>query len=69
VIALPAGLPLVTAAGSRAQRKGKACASCRKRRPRPEVPAAVTLHGELLLTCPECVLVLEPVPLIQGNAA
>jgi hypothetical protein len=56
----PPALPLVTTDGlTAAQRRGKSCASCRKRLPGPSVPAGITPAGELLMRCPECVVVLE----------
>jgi hypothetical protein len=55
-------LPLIDATGlTRAQRLGRACVSCHKRFPRPTVAVGLTGAGDLLLRCPECIVVLEPV--------
>ncbi len=57
-LAASQGLPLVSAEGlTRRQRKGNSCASCRKRFPSPSVAAGVTPAGEVLMRCPECVVV------------
>jgi hypothetical protein len=59
IAASPPALPLITADGlTAAQRKGNSCASCRKKFPRPSVPAGITPAGEILKTCQECVIVL-----------
>jgi hypothetical protein len=58
IAASPPALPLITADGlTAAQRKGNSCASCRKKFPRPSVPAGITPAGEILMTCRECVIV------------
>ena len=58
-LAASRGLPLISAEGlTRRQRKGNSCASCRKRFPSPSVAAGVTPAGEVLMRCPECVVVL-----------
>src|SRR6266545_3410844 len=59
-LAASQGLPLVSAEGlTRRQRKGNSCASCRKRFPSPSVAAGVTPAGEVLMRCPECVVVFS----------
>jgi hypothetical protein len=59
IAAKPQALPLISADGlTVAQRKGNSCASCRKKFPRPSVAAGITTAGEVLMTCPECVIVL-----------
>lgn len=46
---------------SPAQRKGRSCASCGKRWPRPRKPVGRLLDGTVLLVCDDCTVVCEAV--------
>ncbi|WP_344823371.1 hypothetical protein [Actinocorallia longicatena] len=44
---------------NRAQRNGRACASCGKRWPRPAEPIGRLVTGQPLFVCDECVVAVE----------
>ncbi|MEO3782535.1 hypothetical protein ABGB12_04330 [Actinocorallia sp. B10E7] len=52
-----------------AQRRGRACASCGKRWPRPRRPVGRLLNGTPIRVCDDCTVQAEAVEPSEGSAA